>query len=118
MIQLAPQLRILLATEPVDFRNGIDGLAAKCRSVLSADPFSGTLFVFTNRRRTALKILSYDGGGFWMCMKRLSRGKFRWWPTSGAEGVARLAATELQILLANGDPTRARLGEPWRRITV
>ncbi len=57
MIQLVPQLRILLACEPVDFRKGIDGLAAVCRGPLAADPFSGALFVFRNRSGTALKLL-------------------------------------------------------------
>jgi transposase len=60
MIQLIPQLRILRACKPVDFRNGIDGLAALCKRELAEDPFSGTLFVFRNRRGTALKMLCYD----------------------------------------------------------
>jgi len=116
MIQLVPQMRILLATEPVDFRKGIDGLAATCRSALNADPFSGVLFVFVNRRRTAIKILVYDGQGFWLCMKRFSKGRLRRWPGRGVEGVAMLAASELQVLLANGDPARANLGAMWRKI--
>lgn len=118
MIQLVPQMRILLATEPTDFRKGIDGLAALARSAIRADPFSGALFVFTNRKRTAIRVLAYDGAGFWLCTKRLSRGKFRGWPRGGEAGVASMAAAELQVLLANGDPARARLGEPWRRIAV
>ena len=61
MIQVSPQTRILAAVEAVDFRNGIDGLARVCQEQLQADPFSGRLFVFRNRRRTALKILAYDG---------------------------------------------------------
>jgi transposase len=65
MIQLVPQLRILLACKPIDFRNGIDGLAALCKRELAEDPFSGALFVFRNRRGTALKMLSYDGVGFY-----------------------------------------------------
>jgi len=76
MIQVAPQMRILVAVEPVDFRRGIDGLAKVCREVLGADPFSGGLFVFRNRRRTAIKILVYDSQGFWLCHKRWSRGHF------------------------------------------
>ena len=63
MIQITPQMRILLAVEPVDFRNGIDGLAGVCRKTLGCDPFSGWLFIFRNRRATALKILVYDGQG-------------------------------------------------------
>jgi transposase len=67
MIQITPQMRVLVAIEPVDFRRGIDGLAAQCRRVLCLDPFSGTVFVFRNRRGRAIKVLVYDGQGFWLC---------------------------------------------------
>ena len=60
MIQITPQMRIMVAVEPADFRNGIDGLARVCRRVLEADPFSGYVFVFRNRRATSIKIISYD----------------------------------------------------------
>ena len=60
MVQLTPQSRILLATEPVDFRKGIDGLAAVCRKVLGEQPLSGAIFVFRNRAATAIKLLFYD----------------------------------------------------------
>jgi len=60
MIQITPQMRILLAVQPVDFRKGIDGLAGVCRTALASDPFSGSVFVFRNRRATAIKILVYD----------------------------------------------------------
>ena len=66
MIQLTPQMRLLLAVEPVDFRKGIDGLVAVCRQRLAAEPLAGGLFVFSNRRRQALKLLVYDGQGFWL----------------------------------------------------
>ena len=69
MIQITPQMRILLAVAPADFRKGIDGLAGVCRRVLGSDPFSGYVFVFRNRRATAIKILVYDGQGFWLCQK-------------------------------------------------
>ena len=80
MIQITPQMRIFVALEAIDFRKGIDGLAAACRGSLQHDPFSGTLFIFRNRQRNALKILVYDGQGFWLFTKRLSKGKFHWWP--------------------------------------
>jgi transposase len=60
MIQVTPQTRILLCLEPVDFRRGIDGLAQICRAELASEPFSGAVFVFRNRRGTALKLLTYD----------------------------------------------------------
>ena len=69
MIQITVQTRILVAIQAVDFRKGIDGLARVCQEQLQTDPFSGRLFVFGNRRRTALKILAYDGRGFWLCQK-------------------------------------------------
>ena len=72
MIQVAPQMRILVAIEAVDLRKGIDGLAQLCREKLSADPFSGCLFIFRSRRATAIKVLAFDGQGFWMAQKRLS----------------------------------------------
>jgi len=82
MIQITPQMRILVATEPRDFRKGIDGLARVCKEVLKQDPFSGWGFVFRNRPATALKALVYDGQGFWLCYQRLSSGKFCWWPSA------------------------------------
>jgi len=115
MIQITPQMRIVVAVEPTDFRRGIDGLARVCKEVLRHDPFNGWVFVFRNRPATALKILVYDGQGFWLCHKRLSSGKFRWWPASGATARS-LAAHELQVLLAAGDPEATRAAPAWRPI--
>jgi len=117
MIQLTPHLRILVAVEPTDFRRGIDGLSWVCRHELEANPMSGAVFVFRNRRATAVKILVYDGQGFWLCQKRLSAGRFRFWPTSEKGGrTRRLEAHELQVLLACGNPGAAKGAPPWRWI--
>jgi transposase len=121
MIQITPQMRILVAIEPTDFRRGIDGLARVCKEVLRHDPFSGCLFVFRNRPATALKILVYDGQGFWLCHKRLSSGRFRCWPTEGAadqasSGARTLAAHQLQVLLAAGDPEAIQAAPAWRPV--
>jgi transposase len=118
MIQITPQMRILLAVEPVDFRKGIDGLVALCRQKLQCDPLEGALFVFSSRRRTSLKILVYDSQGFWLCQKRLSEGRFRWWPQEGANPAHPLDAHELQVLLWNGDPSSAQTAPLWRRIAA
>lgn len=108
VIQLTPHMRILVAVEPVDFRAGIDGLSRRCRAVLRQDPMGGAVFVFCNRSRTAVKLLAYDGQGFWLAQKRLSRGRFGHWPNGGSEvGAAELAAHEVMVLLAGGDPARA-----------
>jgi transposase len=116
MIQITPQMRILVAVQTVDFRKGIDGLAALCRQVLASDPLSGTLFVFCSRRRHAIKCLTYDGQGFWVAQKRLSQGRFKSWPQSGSEVSLRLDPHQLHLLLWNGDPSRAQAAPLWRRV--
>ena len=118
MIQLIPQLRILLACQPIDFRNGIDGLASICKRVLEEDPFSGALFVFRNRRSTALKLLCYDGVGFWLVTRRISEGRIRWWPTSVDTPLHTLEAQELSVLLYNGLPEQAGFAPAWRKISI
>jgi transposase len=80
VIQITPQMRIWVAVEPADFRRGIDGLAALCRQKLNQEPMSGAVFVFGSRRRKSIKILVYDGQGFVLYQKRLSAGRFGWWP--------------------------------------
>jgi transposase len=115
MIQLTPQSRLFVATAPVDFRTGIDGRAAVCRQRLGDNPLEGAVSVFRNRSGTALKLLLYDGQGYWVMMKRLSTGRFSWWPTS-ADARVPLSARELVILLWNGDPERAQMAQDWRRV--
>jgi len=118
VIQLAPQMRIVVCVEAVDFRRGIDGLVRVCRELLTADPFSGTMFTFRNKRGTAIKLLAYDGQGFWLCQKRLSKGKFRHWPESRGTVQRELLAHELGVLLAGGDPDRTHAAPQWRRVTT
>jgi transposase len=119
VIQVTAQMRILVAIEPVDFRAGIDGLARVCRERLAADPFTGVVVVFRNRRATTIRLLSYDGQGFWLATKRLSSGRFRWWPSAAGDGAAtQLAAHQLQVLLWSGNPTAAQVAPAWRQINV
>jgi transposase len=114
MLSITPQMQILVAVEPVDFRNGIDGLVQLCRARLQHDPFAGTVFAFRNRCATAVKVLVYDGQGFWLCHKRLSQGRFRWWPTSGTAQALGLAAHQLQVLLCAGNPQATAAAPDWR----
>jgi transposase len=116
MIQITPQMRILLAVEPVDFRKGIDGLAGVCRRVLHSDPFSGHVFIFRNKRASAIKVLMYDGQGFWLCQKRLSKGRFKAWPVNGQSRLRQLAVYEVQLLIWNGNPGKANVSPLWKPI--
>jgi len=116
MIQLTTHMRILVAIEPADFRKGIDGLARLCREQLNQGPFKGTLFVFRNRRATAVKIRVYGGQGFWLCQKRLSKGRFPFWPQSSTALSKALEAQQLAVLLSGGDLTAAQGVSPWRQL--
>ena len=115
VIQITPQMRILVAIEAVDGRKGIDSLARLCQEKLQADPFSGCLFLFRSRRGTSIRILVYDGQGFWLAQKRLSKGRFGWWP-SGTEPARLLQAHQAQLLLAAGNP-ETQAAPVWRKVS-
>jgi transposase len=116
MLQITPQMKILIAVAPVDFRKGIDGLVAVCKTSLRQDPFAGTVFAFRNRRATAIKVLVYDGQGFWLCQKRMSEGRFRWWPSSADQATQAIAAHQLAVLFSAGNPQRTGVAPPWRSV--
>jgi transposase len=90
--------RVYLACGKTDMRKNINGLAAIVEGSFKLDPFNGSLFVFCNRSRDRLKILEWDGDGFWLYFKRLEKGHFRW-PEPGEEATMRLTGEELSILL-------------------
>lgn len=115
MIQFTPHMRIFVATSPLDMRKGIDGVALVCRIKLTSDPMSGAVFVFTNRSRKMIRLLSYDGQGYWLATKRLSQGRFPFWP-NGATEVTGIEAHEIQILIRGGDPRQVRVLKPWKKI--
>ena len=91
-------------------------IAQLCREKLDADPFSGCLFIFRSRRGTAIKLLAYDGQGFWLATKRLSKGRFKWWPT-GSEPARTLRAHQAQLLLAAANPD-AEAPPVWRQVSA
>lgn len=115
MLQITPQHKLLLAVQPADFRKGIDGLAQICKTMLSSDPFSGTIFAFTNKRQNAIKLLVFDGNGYWLCMKRFSKGVLAWWPSSDQK-TWELNASQIQIILMQGDPRLMLAPDEWRKI--
>ena len=117
MIQITAQMRVLVAIEPVDGRKGIDSLGAALRGPTRRRSILRSVFVFRSRRGTAIRLLSYDGQGYWLAQKRLSKGRFVWWPES-AEPAKALEAYEAQLLMAAGDVSRVRAAPMWRRVSV
>lgn len=106
MIGLPSGVRVLIATSPVDFRKGMDGLAALVQATLSEDPFSGTIFVFRAKRADRVKLICWDGTGLCLFAKRLEEGGFRW--PRVENGVMHLTPAQLSALLEGLDWTRVR----------
>lgn len=96
MIHVPPNANVVVMHESISFRNGIDGTVGIARAVLDKEPMDGAIFVFRNRQRHMLRVLFYDGSGFWLCTKRLSKGRFSQWPTGdGTSPCSALLAREL-----------------------
>ena len=116
MIQMTPQMRVFVATEPVDGRKAINGLVMLCQKCLCEDPFSGGVFIFRSRSGHSRKILAYDGNGFRLAQKRLSKGRFNNWPKSQGPH-SRLRAHQVYALCMGGDPG-ARGAPDWRPLPL
>ncbi|CAK0760939.1 transposase [Azospirillaceae bacterium] len=106
MISAPSGAKIVVATKPVDFRRGIDGLASLVQQALKANPFCGDLFIFRCRRADRIKILGWDGTGLWLYQKRLEQGRFEWPPVR--DGVVTLSAAQLSMLLEGLDWSRVK----------
>ena len=104
MIAVPAGVRVLVATKPVDFRKGGDGLAALVQETLAEDPFSGTIFIFRAKRADRVKILTWDGSGLVLFWKRLEHGAFKWPPVS--DGVMQLTSAQLAVLVDGMDWSR------------
>ncbi len=113
MIGPAGAVRVMMATRPVDFRKGVDGLAALVRDTMGADPFSGTVYVFRAKRADRVKLVFWDGTGLVLVAKRLEEGAFRW--PKIEDGVVRLTAAQISALLEGLDLTRVHAA---REVTV
>jgi len=113
MISVSPKHRIFLAVQPINFKNGIDGIVRLCQFQFQQDPMSGHYFIFRNKRKTDIKLLYYDSQGFCLLQKRLSTGRFMSWPTAPHQ-LLTLTSTQLQVLLYNGNPDSVQEGELWR----
>jgi transposase len=105
-----PGLRVMVASKPIDFRKGIDGLVAMVTEVLAADPFAGDVFVFRAKRSDRIKLVLWDGSGLCMVTKRLEVGGFTWPPVQ--DGVVTLSAPQLRMLFSGMDWTQIPARSP------
>ncbi len=105
-----PGLRVMVASKPIDFRKGIDGLVALVTEVLAADPFAGDVFVFRAKRTDRIKLILWDGSGLCMVTKRLEAGSFTWPPVQG--GKMTLSVPQLRMLFAGMDWTQIPARSP------
>lgn len=115
MLTLGPSIKVYLARGTTDMRKSFDGLAGAVRELLAEDPLSGHLFVFCGRRRHMVKVLYWDGSGFWLVAKRLARGTFSWPEATDARAVIELRPDELGALLGGVDLGRTTWRRWWRR---
>ena len=111
---LGTATKIYLAAEAIDMRKGYDGLFGLVRDQLLHDPLSGHLFVFTNRDRTRVKALVWDGSGLWVCAKRLEKGRFNW-PECDKQSSINLRAEQLAMLLNGLDFAHAKQRDWYRQ---
>ena len=112
MLSFAGNLKVYLATHPCDMRKSFNGLSSAVEQKLQADPTSGAVFVFTNKRRNLIKLLYWDGSGLWVMAKRLEKGRFSWPKHTGSKDKIRLEPTAL-AMLTDGIALRDGHKLPW-----
>jgi transposase len=113
MLSFAGSLKVFVALEPCDMRKGFEGLYALASEQLKEDPRQGSVFVFSNRQHTRLKLLYWDGTGIWLMSKRLEQGTFSW-PRSVEPGQTKMKLSpEALVMLTDGVDLRGAKLKPW-----
>ncbi len=115
MIQISPGACIFVINSAVSFKTRIKGMVAYCRDILECEPMDGAYFVFRNRSGVMVRVLFYDGDGFWLCEKRFSSGSIKGWPDDN-QSMTPVSARELLVLLWHGDPSSAKYPAFWKRV--
>lgn len=115
MIHLTPHTPIFIGLDPIDFRCGIDKLAIISEQTSRIDSKCGALFLFRNRQGTSFKLLMFDGTGFWLCQKRLSQGRAKYWPKTTEEAAL---SGEAVALILRGDDPRGTVSPPWKKVAT
>lgn len=114
MLAISTSDKVFLSLGHLDFRRQIKGLIKATQEVLKQNPYCRAYFVFTNKMKTSIKILHYDGTGFWMHQKVLSEGKF-FWPKLNDDSCT-MSPMELLVLLSQGNPDKASFHKEWIKV--
>lgn len=117
MIQVSPGATIFIAEQPIRFTSRLKGTLAICRDLLAVEPMDGAYVVFRNESGTKLRVLFYDGDGFWLCEKSFSQGRIGFWSETG-QPLAEVTAREFAVLLWRGDVRGAAFPNLWKRVTA
>jgi hypothetical protein len=117
MIQVSPGATIYIAEQPIRFTSRLKGTLAVCRDLLGLEPMNGAYIVFRNESGTMLRVLFYDGDGFWLCEKTFSQGRITRWSATG-EPLTEIAARDFAVLLWRGDSQGAAFPKFWRRVSA
>ena len=115
MIEITPDTRVFISLSPIDFRAGINRLGAIATELFGKDPMKGGVFLFHNKRKTDMKLITYDRNGFFLGHKRLSKGKLSWWPRTEGESLG-ITVDQLNKLLKGIDP-RGSFNPEWETLS-
>jgi transposase len=116
MISFPANTDIFVVHTPVSFACGIDGMARYCRVILQKEPLSRAYFIFINKSKIQLRVLWFDGQGFLLCTKRLSKGHFKYWPLDKEKCSSQFPFFGAQTLFSGGDFLSAKSGKIWKKI--
>ena len=115
MINLSSSSKILLCIKPLDFRKGIDSICRIVKADFEKDPREGAIYVFINKRATQIRLINFDGTGFWLCTKRLSQGNY-WWPKSKDSTLLPSEAKDMAMLLRGQNPGQESVYSEFRKV--
>lgn len=116
MISLSSDIKVMVAIEPIDFRAGINRLASLAMESFQKEAMDGILFAFRNKKKTDIKFLWYDGNGFFLGHKRLSKGKLKWWPRTKEHSLG--LSTDQFIRLLYGIDPRSEFHPDWEELQI
>ena len=115
LINVTAATEIFVFHDPVNFNMGFAGMIGFCRRILDLEPMNGAYFLFRSKLGQQIRVLTYDGDGWWLATKKFSHGSVRYWPKT-LEAMSQIEAREFLLLLLRGDLQGARLPELWKKI--